>query len=148
MYYRTEIKFYLILYGLDTCIITDNTPLKSIVLNPLSKTPKRLQSLLLRANHYNFTLRYQLGKSIPVAYTLSRAPLHDKPVNELVYANNVSLLGIKDHGLNDIRYATQYDPTMFELKNIIMDGKIIKLKHRRPSFLSTIIVMRSLSGIV
>jgi len=57
-----------------------------------------------------------------VADTLSLALFHDKSVEKLVSVNNVSLLSIKDHRLNDVRCATQCDPTMRELKNIIMNG--------------------------
>jgi len=58
-----------------------------------------------------------------VAYTLLGAPLRDKSVEKLVFVNNVSLLlGIKDHRLNDVRCATQCDPIMCELKNIITNG--------------------------
>ena len=57
-----------------------------------------------------------------MADTLSRAPLHDKQMEELVSVNNVSLFGIKDHRLIDMRRATQCDPTLCELKSIIMNG--------------------------
>ena len=89
-------------YGRDTYIITDYKLFESMVLKPLCEAPNRLQSLLLRANHYNFTLRCQSGKSIPAADRLPPAPLRDKPVEELVSVNNLSLIGIKDDRLDFI----------------------------------------------
>ena len=116
-------KFHHYTYGRETIVITDHKPLESMVLKSLCKAPKRLQSLLLRANQYNFSLVYRPGKSIPVADTLSRSPLQETSHSEQVFTvNNVSLLNIKDHRLNDIRCATQLDRTMSDLKALIMDG--------------------------
>ena len=70
-------KFHHYTYGRRVTVITDHKPLESIVLKPLSKAPKRLQSLLLRTQKYDYSVMFKSGKSIPVADALSRSPLSD-----------------------------------------------------------------------
>jgi len=72
------------------------------------KAPKRLQSLLLRCQKYDYTLQYQSGKSIPIADALSRAPLTDKISSdeEIFTVSNVNFSPINSSRLNDIRIAT------------------------------------------
>ena len=64
----------------------------SIVAKPLTKAPKRLQSLLLRCQKYNYTLQYQRGNSIPIADALSRAPLAEAmpTADEVFTVSNVN----------------------------------------------------------
>jgi len=70
-------KFNQYTFGRHVTVITDHKPLVSIVAKPLMKAPRRLQSLLLRCQKYDYTLQYQSGKSIPIADALSQAPLTD-----------------------------------------------------------------------
>ncbi|XP_048239742.1 uncharacterized protein K02A2.6-like [Haliotis rufescens] len=115
-------KFHHYTYGRSVTVITDHKPLVSIVKKPLSRAPNRLQSLLLRTQRYVFDLQYLPGTAIPIADTLSRAPLPDKPSSETVYVNNVYHLPIKDKLMNDIRVATASDETLTKLKSTIMEG--------------------------
>ena len=115
-------KFHHYTFGRKVKAITDHKPLVAIVLKPLSKAPKRLQALLLRTQKYDFDLSYKPGKTIPLADTLSRAPLPDKPTTELVSVNNISFLPIKVDKMNEIRVATEQDDNMQLLKNAIMKG--------------------------
>ena len=88
------------------------------------KAPKRLQSLLLRCQKYDYTLQYQSGKSIPIADGLSRAPLTDKPTptEEVFTVSNVNFSPINSSRLNDIRIATDSDSTLQQLKQMILQG--------------------------
>ena len=64
-------KFHQYTYGRHVEVVTDHKPLVAILSKPLSKAPKRLQSLILRSQKYNFSLSFQPGKSIVTADTLS-----------------------------------------------------------------------------
>ena len=68
-------------YGRKVTVVTDHKPLVAICSKPLSKSPKRLQSMLLKVQEYNFEVVFKPGGEIPVADTLSRAPT-DKPIYE------------------------------------------------------------------
>ena len=92
-------KFYHYTYGRRVTVITDHKPLESIVLKPLLKAPKRLQSLLLRTQKYDYSVMFKSGKSIPVADALSRSPLSDP--NEPEFVNdNIAFIAIKDDRLS------------------------------------------------
>ena len=69
---------------------TDHKPLVNIKQKSLAKAPKRLQSMLLRIQDYNYKLLHKPGKSIPVADALSRAPV-DKSENEPIMSNSATL---------------------------------------------------------
>ena len=71
-------RFHHYTYGRDVRVISDHKPLESFVKKPLAKAPKHIQNLLLQAQYYSYSLEYRVGKDIPVADTLSRAPLQDK----------------------------------------------------------------------
>ena len=98
-------KFHHYTYGRSLNVITDHSPLVSIVKKPLSKAPKRLQSLLLRTQEYNINLMYKPGKSIPVADTLSRAPIESER-DEIYTINNLKFSPIKDEQLREVRTET------------------------------------------
>ncbi|XP_014665126.1 PREDICTED: uncharacterized protein K02A2.6-like, partial [Priapulus caudatus] len=115
-------KFHYYTYGRKVTIVTDHKPLVAIVSKPLSKAPRRLQSLLLRTQKYVFGLVYKPGTSIPVADALSRNPLPDKPVTDVVTVNNVSFSPIRRGRLEEIRVASEKDQTFTELKSTIMKG--------------------------
>ena len=117
-------KFNQYTFGRHVNVITDHKPLVSIVTKPLMKAPKRLQSLLLRCQKYDYTLQYQPGKSIPVADALSRAPLNDKTksAEEVFTVSNVNFSPINSSRLNDIRIATDLDYTLQQLKEMILRG--------------------------
>lgn len=66
-------KFHQYTYGRKVSVITDHKPLVTISNKPLLKAPKRLQSLLLKAQAYNFNIQYRPGTQIPISDTLSRA---------------------------------------------------------------------------
>ena len=51
-------KFNQYTFGRQVTVITDHKPLVSTVVKPLMKAPRRLQSLLLRCQKYDYTLQY------------------------------------------------------------------------------------------
>ncbi len=115
-------KFHCYTYGRPVTVITDHKPLIAIVKKPLSKAPARLQSLLLRAQKYDYELIFKPGKDIPMADALSRAPLKEAPALERVEVNNLTFCAIKADRLDQIRGATQQDGTLVQLMDIVSKG--------------------------
>ena len=56
-------------------IRSDHQPLKTIFNNSITKSPARLQRLMLVLQKYDFEIEYIKGKDNIVCDTLSRAPL-------------------------------------------------------------------------
>lgn len=114
-------KFHHYTYGRDVLVVTDHKPLVSITRKPLSKAPRRLQNLLLKAQEYNYTLEYRPGKSIPVADALSRAPLTEGgPAKEKVH--HVFYTPFRKDRLQEVKEATRADEVLTELKKVILSG--------------------------
>ena len=110
---------------------TDHKPLVSIVKKSLTDAPPRLQRMLMRLQRYDFTLKYNPGKEMVVADTLSRAHLStdgDESEKELQdelthYVHSVvDHLPVSDDKLEQIRKEVENDPTMKELIKIIKVG--------------------------
>ena len=95
-------KFHHYTYGRKVEVVTDHKPLVAINQKPLSRAPKRLQAMLLRALTYDFNLSYAPGKSIPVTDTLSQAPVGLAKETESLSVNSVSFVPIKGSTLNEI----------------------------------------------
>ena len=73
------------MYGRPVEVITNHKPLEAITRKCLNSAPRRLQNLLLRAKNYDFTITYKPGRTISVADTFSRAPVHNPSREELVH---------------------------------------------------------------
>ena len=115
-------KFHHFTYGRKVEVITDHKPLVSISLKPLSCAPKRLQNMLLRAQRYDIRLQHHAGTSIPVADTLSRAPLPDDTPAHVEVVHNLSMTPVKDALLAQIKTETQSDKSLCMLMSTIMKG--------------------------
>ena len=113
-------KFHHYTFGRQVFVVTDHKPLVSISNKPLSKAPKRLQNLLMRAQRYTFELRWSPGTEIPVADVLSRAPLQKPSEEELIHC--VTENGLRDERLQQIRDATATDQSLTILGEIILKG--------------------------
>ena len=72
-------KFHLYVYGAPFTLITNHKPLIHIFNNPKAKPPARLERWNLRLQPYNFTVRYEPGKTNPADY-ISRHPLQNQPL--------------------------------------------------------------------
>ena len=113
-------KFHHYVYGQKINIITDQKPLTYIVNKPLSKASKRLQSMLLRTQDYDFNLFYKQGTKIPIADALSRSPLKSSEQVETI--NNLSSTPLNQSSLEKIREAAEKDPVMTSLQRTISEG--------------------------
>ena len=115
-------KFHHFTFGREVTVVTDHKPLVAIDAKPLSKAPRRLQNLLMRAKNYRYSLIYKAGKEIPVADTLSRAPVAEASSHEVETVNNVTLHPMKDYRLEQVRGATTTDEVLMKLGDVIMKG--------------------------
>ena len=113
-------KFHHYTFGRQVFVVTDHKPLVAISNKPLSKAPKRLQNLLLRAQKYTFDLSWSPGTEFPVADVLSRAPVHKSSEEELIHC--VTENGLRDERLQQIRDATATDQSITILGEIILKG--------------------------
>ena len=113
-------KFHQYTFAREVQVVTDHKPLVAISSKPLSKAPRRLQNLLMRAKNYAYTLNHQPGSKIPVADTLSWAPVDTASSEELV--NSLTVFPVKDHLLERIRSATSRDPTLMMLGKVMLKG--------------------------
>ena len=117
-------------YGRKVVLFTDHKPLVSISRKPLASVPKRLQSLLLRLQHYDVEIRYRPGREMYLADTLSRAYQSPGPDDsqrseiekeeESIHA--VDYLAIPEHQLSEIKQETAKDPALQILKQVILKG--------------------------
>ena len=65
-------KFHHYTYGApEVTVITDHKPLVSIISKPLSKAPRRLQSMIMQLQPYSMTMQYRPGPELTIADTLS-----------------------------------------------------------------------------
>ena len=115
-----QFRYYV--YGRRISAVTDHKSLESIVKKSLAKAPKRLKSMLLRAQKYDSSLFSKPGNNIPVADALSRAPLREKGNNQFESVSNVSLLPISSANFNKFKNAVAKDQTFSLLKSTILSG--------------------------
>ena len=133
-------RFHHYTYGRHVDVESDHKPLEAINTKPLIAAPKRLQRMLLRLQRYDITITYKPGKDMHLADTLSRAFLkesqHQKPEDHEVMQvekrseterdvesiNMLDYLPITSTKLEEIKRATEDDPTMQVLKKTIQNG--------------------------
>ncbi len=113
-------KFHHYTFGRRVSVLTDHKPLVAISNKPLSKAPKRLQSMLLRAQLYNFELQYTPGSKIPVADALSRAPLCT--IKTLHTVNNLAYSPVKESQWEKFQEAGKLDEEITTVIRQIADG--------------------------
>ncbi len=110
-------------YVRQVYVITDHKPLVSIERKPLSKAPKRLQSMLLWAQAYNYAISYRPGVQIPAVDALSRAPTTTQPPDtEFENVNSIALSPFKPRRLSEIKQATAAGYTLMQLMDTIIKG--------------------------
>ena len=113
-------KFHHFTFGRKVKVIHDHSLLVTTANKPLSKAPKRLQGMLLRAQLYDYSIFYQPGSTIPVVDVLSRDPLsHSEPEEETIH--NLTHVHVKEKPCKEIRERST-DEEMSKLKETIMSG--------------------------
>ena len=115
------------LYGASFKIFTDHKPLLALLGSVKSQLPTRIQSWALRLQPYDFELVYKPGSSNPADY-LSRHVrdklLHSKEEEFAEsYVSYISSTSVpKSMSLEDIKLATQNDPTLRAVIHAIISG--------------------------
>ena len=116
-------KFYQYVYGQQTVTVeSDHKPLEYIWKKPFSKTPPRLQRLMLRLQPYDLKIKCVPGKYLHMADTLSRAYLSDIPTSEIdndlvqVVHSLITNLPVTTTKLEDIQQATNADEMLQKVK--------------------------------
>ena len=108
-------------YGRPVVVQNDHKPLENILNKPISRAPKRLQSLMMRLYRYDVRFQYTKGNRLQIADTLSRDPLPDQEDIPDICINTVGL-DIPDIMLNKVKAEIEADSEMQTLKNYIMNG--------------------------
>ena len=122
-------RFHQYIYGQRIVVESDHKPLESIATKPLAAAPPRLQRMLLQLQKYIIKIVHVPGKKIPVADTLSRqvATGDDredgdfKEIEAQVHCVTSSL-PINDNKMKEVRQATESDPQLRALKQVILNG--------------------------
>lgn len=131
----------------DVIVETDHSPLVSIFKKPLLKSPKRLQTMILSLQRYNFIIKYKSGKEMYLADTLSRAPESTENqekqidiyeiaktmdsfddvsrINELKSGVNYmddKIMKVSDESITKIMTETKADDQLIKLKDQVLKG--------------------------
>ena len=110
-------------YGREVIVQNDHKPLATILQKPLSQSPKRLQSMILRIRRYDIKFQYLEGKKLVLADTLSRAALTTTSTLTTVHhVNALKHIPIFDMRLDKLRCATEKDDVMQILASTIDNG--------------------------
>ena len=109
-------KFHDYTYARKVTIHSDHKPLQAIVQKPLSKAPRRLQNLLMRALNYDFEIIWKKGEDQKIADMLSRASITGDDTEEIHIAQH---LPMRPEKLDRYREETEKDEVLQELKHLI-----------------------------
>ena len=120
--------FHEYVYGEPVTVYTDHQPLESIFANPNKKMNGRLEKWSLRIQPYDATVKYRKGRKKPSDY-LSRHVVDGKSSSRSgkvaeEYVNFIVSEAVpKSMTLEEIREATDNDPTLSKVKEFIKSGK-------------------------
>ena len=117
-------RFHHFTYGRLTMVESDHKPLESIMKKPLSKTPLRLQRMLLRMQKYDIVVTWKPGKQMLIADTLSRACVPAAKAKQTTFArlNAINNIDLQPKEILDLQTATAHDPTLQSLLDTVKNG--------------------------
>ena len=117
-------------FGRTITVQIDHQPLQSIWKKSIVSTSPRLQRLLLRLAHYNLNIEFLRGKENVIADALSRVcPLQS--TNSKAIDSNIDVIPVhhitqstpvSKTRLQELRLATQSDPTLSSLTKTVHEG--------------------------
>ena len=115
------------LSGQSFTVQSDHKPLESI---HLMAPPPRLQRTLMRLQPYDLIIRYCQGKNMEVADALSRvSPQEKEPIPNMDVQIHEVCPEFSDDMLQRIRTATDTDPELNELKDVVHTGWPANIKQ-------------------
>jgi hypothetical protein len=112
--------FHYFIYGKSVTVHSDHKPLEAILLKNLSKTPPRLQRMLLRIQPYDATIQYKPGKELIYADYLSRVNPTDGQAIDL--EATIHTIQVSNRQLENLRRATSEDQTLSILREQVIRG--------------------------
>ena len=116
-------KFHQYTYGRHVTVYSDHRPLEAISRKPLSRAPRRLQALLMRADAYDYAIVWQKGSDQQIADMLSRSCLPQSGGQEdIENINMCSFLPMRPEKIERLRKETATDEVLSTLKMVIIDG--------------------------
>ena len=116
-------RFHQYTFGRPITIHTDHKPLEIIVKKPLSRAPKRLQSMMLKLLNYDLEIKYVRGISLHIPDMLSRAYLPTPgSESDRFLVNTVGELAISSDRIAEFTKENERDPQMIALKGAIANG--------------------------
>ena len=117
-------RFDQYMYGREVIIQYNHKPLAAILQKPLSQSPKRLQSMILRIRRYDIKFQYLEGKKLVLADTLSRAALKTTSTLTTVHhMNALKHIPISDMRLDELSCVKKKTTRCrFWPRPLIMDG--------------------------
>ena len=117
-------------FGRTITVQSDHQPLQSIWKKSIVLASLRLQRLLLRLAHYDINIEFLCGKENVIADALSRiSPLQSN--NSKIKESNIDVIPVhhimqsapvSKARLQELRLATQSDPTLCSLTKIVHKG--------------------------
>ena len=117
-------------FGRTITVQSDHQPLQSIWKKSIVSSSPRLQRLLLRLAHYDINIEFLWGKENVIADALSRVcPLQSS--NSKIKDSNIDVIPIhhitqsalvSKTRLQELRLATQSDPTLCSLAKTVHEG--------------------------
>ena len=118
-------KFDQFTFGHTVHVQSDHKPLESILKKPLHRTPKRLQSMMLRLQCYDILVSYVSDKLLYLADTLSRvfkSSNQPSPRSDLETVCMITNVTVTENRISEIQSASAIDPELQLLKTVILKG--------------------------
>ena len=141
-------KFHDYIYGKTVTAETDHKPLQSIFKKPISKTPVRLQNMLLKLQKYSLVIVFKKGSKMYLADTFSRAYLKNGPSKQERIQYEVMNVDIPTYPqkTEELVTATTADETLSKLSQIITQGNWPTQFQSAPSWIQPFYPFRWISS--
>ena len=125
-------KFHQYIYGKIVIVETDHKPLESLFKKPLCKAPQRIQRMVLRVQHYDFTVKYSPGNTLYIADTLSRASQSGESEQGNDEFEVHLLVPISKENVEEFKKETESDVLLPKLKEVVLAGWPEKISEVEP----------------
>lgn len=125
-------KFHQYIYGKTVIVETDHKPLESLFKKPLCKAPQRIQRMVLRVQHYDFTVKYSPGNTLYIADTLSRASQSGESEQGNDEFEVHLLVPISKENVEEFKKETESDVLLSKLKEVVLAGWPEKISEVEP----------------